>query len=267
MEFDFKKAIACLLLVLFAVISFFPLANRASNPATHEKVIASIDKNASTVLKLAASTTAASAGISMIPDDTATPIAEKLADFTEYFMIVLSVLYVEKYALTIFGALTFKILIPVACLAFVIGILTGAKAVHSIGMKFVLFAIAVSLAVPTSIWVSDTINETYHANIETTIASAEEFSQDTFRFSEAGGDKGLVASILQDLSETVSSLVNKASTIVNHFVELLAVMIVTSCVVPLLVILFFIWCIKVLTGVQISTTAIHLNPLKKKVHM
>ena len=61
-----------------------------------------------TVLKLTASSTAASAGITAIPGDAGTPIAEKLADFSEYGILILCVLYAEKYLLSILGSGVFK---------------------------------------------------------------------------------------------------------------------------------------------------------------
>lgn len=248
---DKKNVLICLLLVLAAVVSMLPVANWATRPGTYEKTIDSIDRNIATVLRLTAASTAASAGISMIPDDTATPIANKLADFSEYFLLILCVLYAEKYLMTLIGALAFRFVIPAACLGFAAGIMTHSAFLHKVACKFILFAIAASLAVPLSIMASDTIYNTYEQNMEQVIASAEEFTEQTEQLSQADGDKGLIASILQTMSETVSSLLAKASALINYFLELLAVMIVTSCLIPVLVLVFFIWLIKVLTGVQI----------------
>ena len=60
----------------------------------------------------------------------------------------------------------------------------------------------------------------------------------------------MIQSILNRLSETTESLTEKAAGILNRFVETLAVMIVTSCVIPLLVLLFFFWIINRITGVD-----------------
>ncbi|MEE0960181.1 MAG: hypothetical protein UH654_09150 [Lachnospiraceae bacterium] len=47
-------------------------------------------------------------------------------------------------------------------------------------------------------------------------------------------------------------LVNKVQNCLNNFVEAIAVMIITSCVIPILVIIFFIWLVKVLLDVDLS---------------
>ena len=52
---------------------------------------------------------------------------------------------------------------------------------------------------------------------------------------------------------TISSeeLVQKVQDSLNHFVEAVAVMLITSCVIPILVLLVFFWLIKVLLDVDI----------------
>ena len=56
------------------------------------------------------------------------------------------------------------------------------------------------------------------------------------------------------MPKTTASLTDKAVDAVNRFVETLAVMIVTSCVIPLLVLLFFLWVIRQLTGIDLSAS-------------
>ncbi|MBQ1575840.1 MAG: hypothetical protein IIZ83_02665, partial [Oscillospiraceae bacterium] len=83
MEKNLQKLLIAALLVLLAVFSFLFLADRASAPATHASTVAVIDEKTEDVLKLTASASLASFGVSAIPGDTATPIAGKLADFSE----------------------------------------------------------------------------------------------------------------------------------------------------------------------------------------
>lgn len=249
---NLRNILIVALLVLVSVISFFPIADWAAQPETHDHIIASIDNNIGTVLRLTATSTAASAAISMIPDDTATPIADKLADFTEYFLLILCVLYAEKYLLTLIGTLAFKLLIPAACACLAVGLFWKPELVSRLGCKLALFAVAASLAIPVSIAASDRIYATYEQSIEQTIVSAESFTEETSQLSQAGGDSGVLATILSKISETVSSLTRKATAVVNDMLEMLAVMIVTSCVIPILVLLFFVWLVKLLTGAPIA---------------
>lgn len=100
--------------LVIAFFSVFVLAGVASSPQFHASTIAALDEKQTTVLELTAASTAASAAITLLPGDTATPIAEKLADLSSGFLLVLCAIYLEKYLLTITGMVTFDFLIPAA---------------------------------------------------------------------------------------------------------------------------------------------------------
>ena len=133
MENTLRRVLAAALLVLLAVTSFLFVAERAAAPETHAGTVASIDEKVDTVMKLTATATLASVGISAIPDDTATPIAEKLTDFTEYFLLILCVLYVEKYLLRVIGIGAFKVLIPLACALFGVSLFWRSARLRALG--------------------------------------------------------------------------------------------------------------------------------------
>lgn len=247
------KIITAVLLVAIALASFFFAAPWASDDDTHAETVAAIDEKVETVLKLTATSTIASAGVSAIPGDTATPIAEKLADFTEYFLLILCVLYSEKYLLTIIGAGVFKIVIPCACALSLAALVYRPDILKKLAFKLAVFGLAMFVAIPLSIDVSDMIYASYESSIEETISDAESFSEKTDALEGTDKkDEGLISSILGRFSETAGSLQDKAANILNRFVETLAVLIVTSCIIPILVLLFFIWLIKMLTGFEIS---------------
>lgn len=250
-ENNLKRTLIALLLVFVALASFLLIGAKTTSPEAHRSTIASIDEKAETVLTLTATSTLASAGISAIPGDTATPIAEKLADFTEYFLVILCVLYAEKYLLTIIGAAAFKILIPCACAAGIVALFWNPKVMKRLAIKLAVFGLAIFIMIPFSIRVSDMIYDTYSKSFDRTITTAEDFTDKTDALAEAE-DAGLIEKALMELSESVSSLSEKASRVLNNFVESLAVMIVTSCVIPILVLVFFIWLIKVLTGIELQ---------------
>lgn len=250
MEAKAKKWLIVAALLLVAVVSFLPIADKLSAPATHAKTIASIDEKITKVLTLTASATMASAGISAIPDDTATPISEKLADFSEYFLVILCVLYMEKYLLTIIGAGVFRILIPIACALLGVSLFWNPKTLRHLAAKLAFIGLALVIVIPASVRTSDMIYGVYRSSIDETIESAQELSEETLSLTDAESDKGLLEKILEGLSETLDSLLNKAAKILNRFIESIAVMIVTSCLIPLLVLLFFLWVVKAITGID-----------------
>lgn len=257
MEKNLKKALGTALLILLAVVSIFVIARFASRPESYESTVLSVDDKIDTVLKLTASSTLLSAGVSAIPDDTATPIAEKLADFTEYFLLVLCVLYAEKFLLTIIGTAAFKILVPIACLFFIVALYRENESWQRVGAKTLLFALAVYFIIPLSLRVSDKIYNNYQETLDITISSAEDFTETTSEISESDGDETVISRILERISETATTLANKAAVLMNRFVQALAVLIVTSCIMPLLVLAFFAWLIKLFAGADITVNLPH----------
>ena len=251
-EKTLKKCTAALVLILIAAISFFFLANWAGSSQTNLATIESIDNKTATVLKLTATASLASVGISAIPGDTATPIADKLTDFAEYFLLILCILYAEKYLLTLIGAAAFKVLIPIACGLGIVAIFSKSYLARRLATRLAIFSVAMFLIIPLSIRGSDMIYKSYEDSINATITETEQFTDETAPLTEESNQSKL-ASLLESLKQTASGLTQKASGILNHYVQALAILIVTSCVIPILIIIFFIWLIKLFTGLSVST--------------
>ena len=245
MEKKLQRLLLSALLVLLAVFSFLFLGDRASTPATHASTVAVIDEKTEDVLKLTASASLASFGVSAIPGDTATPID---------FLLILTVLYAEKFLITIIGAGVFRILIPCACVLAIISLYRHPVLFRRLALRLTAVGLALYLLIPLSFKVSDLVYGAYRESIDGTISAAETLSDETAPLADAAEDKGVIQSILDRLSETTASLTDKAVDAVNRFVETLAVMIVTACVIPLLVLLFFLWIVKQLTGLDLSAS-------------
>ena len=101
MNFNKQKCITAVILLLVAILSITVIGKYASSPENHQKTIASLDEKKQTVMELTAASTVTSALITLLPGDTATPIAEKMADVSGYLLVVLCAIYLEKYLVTI----------------------------------------------------------------------------------------------------------------------------------------------------------------------
>ena len=237
--------------ILIAALSFFFLAGILSSPETYSGIIRSIDDKVETVLKLTASSTAASAGITAIPGDVGTPIAEKLADFSEYGILILCVLYAEKYLLSILGSGVFRFIIPIACMLYPLGLFHDLEGIKPILKKIAIVSLALYFVIPLSVHISDRIYETYQASIDNTISAAEDLAEDAAIAGSSAEDQNAIQRIWNALSESASSFAERGAEILNRFIESLAVMIVTSCVIPILVLLFSLWIINQVFGFSI----------------
>ena len=76
-------------LLVAAVLSFFCIAPHMTQPSTYQNSLNTLQGKQETVLELTAVSAAASTAITVLPGDVATPIADKLADLSGYFLIVL----------------------------------------------------------------------------------------------------------------------------------------------------------------------------------
>lgn len=266
-NFDNKSvrlAIKIVIPLLIAVLSIFVVGKYATSISSYSYSIKSLDEKKTTVMELTAASTAASAAITLLPGDTATPIATKLADLSSYFLVVLCAIYLEKYLLTMTGYATFYFLIPIACGLYVLNLFVKNPSLHYLTKRLVVFGIAIVVAVPASVRVSDVIDRTYQSSVDQMIEDAKstteeiEGSADSDSEEEEKGLWGKVTDAIDNATVNVSNAVEKVQTVLNDFIEALAVLIVTSCVIPVITLLFFIWLFRVVFGVDIQTT-------KKKV--
>lgn len=251
---DILKTVA---LLVAAVICFALIAPVVSEPGRWQGTFASIDDKAETVLMLAGASAVASTAISAIPDDFGTPIANQVAEYTDYLLLILSILMAEKYLLTILGLIAFRFLIPLALICAVPLVGRISPALKMITGKVAVLALALFLVIPASMAAADLIYDVYQVSFDETINAVSLLnSEEDPAESE---DEGFFSSMWSSVSSAVSSTVDtvthipeRVTNIINHFLQSIAVMIVTSCIIPLAVLLMFLWIAKEITGYQVS---------------
>ena len=269
-----KKILFALIPIVIALLSFFVIARFTSSTEFNAKTIQSLDDKKTTVMELTAASTAASAAITLIPGDVGTPIANKLADLSSYFLIVLSAIYLEKYLVTITGYAAFKILVPIACVFFSGYLLWRKEILRVVAQKFLLFGLAVYLVIPASVKVADMIETTYASSIESTIETAKQTTDEiesetgesgqvddksSNEKSQSDSDSdskenagGFFSGLFNKVQEGVSTATANVKNVLNNFIEALAILLVTSCLIPILVLIFFVWLVKMLLGLNID---------------
>ena len=292
MKVNITKCIVAILLIIIGAVSFASVSKYASKPENHKATIASLDDKKETVLELTAATTATSALITLLPGDTATPIAEKMADLSTYLLVVLCAVFLEKYLVTITGYAAFRYLIPAACVLFLINLAVNNETIRKLASKLLVFGLAIFVVVPASVKMSDLIENTYRAQIESAMEEAKETQDivgdvsDRESTTEAASDtqsdrkeqsanddttsdsgvfgfldkaKDAISNAKDSVNDAVSNvaisseeLVKKVENTLNRFIEAVAVMIITSCIIPMLVLVFFFWLIKILLEVDVT---------------
>lgn len=265
----YLRILFVIILTVAIILSWTVFGNRATDAATYSHTIEVLDKNRSTVLGLSAASAAASAAVSALPTDICSSIAEQLSEFTSWFMMILGFIYLEKYLLTILGGAACYILFPVGCGILLTHCFFPQPNLKSLGTKLVAFGMVVLLAVPASIMISDEINSIYSQSIELTVQSADAVSDNLIGDVTTGDQSGTsvideAKTLLDDVTTSVAGVIEQFKNVLNRFIEATAVMVVTTCLIPILVILFFIWVVKTLFNVPIVLPTQMLKPKKAK---
>ena len=139
-----KRIVSCVLLLIIGLGCFFGISGWQSSPETHRTSIEYLNEKQATVMKLTAASTAASAAVSALPGDTGSAIAEKLADLTSDFLIVLCAIMLEKYLLTITGYAVFRFILPAVCVLLIVRQFRSSEILAKLAFKLALFGMAAS---------------------------------------------------------------------------------------------------------------------------
>jgi len=258
-------------LVVLALLSGFVARPHFADTKTWDSTIEVIDQKKGNVLALTTSCVALSAGITALPGDTGTPVAEQLAQLSGNLGIVLAV----QYLLTILWSVGLGILIPFALVLFAVslgihGRWSTSAVLRRAATRVLVVAVIGMALVPASVWVSQKVDETYQVSIEQTEQKATEASKASSTKSEKKSETTENKNVLEQLTDGASSLLtsvtdsaksmtDKVVQQVTDLIEGVIVMIVTSCVIPLLVLAAFLWLGHTLLGIDISGPANYLT--------
>jgi len=238
---NYKKLMLIAVLALVAVISFTKIAPFAADPENHKHTIEQTDERIASVMALSGGAAATSATLSLLPGDMCTPLADQLAEMATYFLLILSSLYLEKFLISLSGYITFMGLIPLACVFMCIMVATGRRTYSRTAGKIALIGIIIFLIVPASVKLSDMVYQTQATQVNTTI---EEYNNLEI---EGDSESGLFNEFTTITTETI----DRITSFIDNLMESLAVMIVTSCVIPLLVFFFLVWLVKTIFSANI----------------
>lgn len=223
MNLNIKNIIISVIIVIACVLSMTVIADKVSDPNAHSETIEMLTEKQNQVLALAAASSAASTALSLLPDDNGTPIANEIAEITSYLMIITCVLFMEKFMITISTLLAFKITFPIAGILFVVYLLKGNNICKDLAIKVCVFTLLTLAIIPTSVRLTEVIEDIHQINYE----QVEDTSLDT------SSEKTGLFALLENITNTVKDLPEKAKNLMGEFIDTIAVFLVTSCIIPL----------------------------------
>lgn len=274
-----KKIICIAMIIAIGCASFFAAAPLAENPENYQKTMETLDSIENKAIVMTGTSIALATAAALVPGDATTPVANKLADVAGYMIIVYVAIIIEKYLLALTGIAAFKILIPAATLLLLLSILVprigNENKLNRLAAKFIVIGIMLWALVPASSAVINVITDTYDTNYGTGLKveesafetldemeNAEKSVQNNEEKKETGKDfslKEMWKDITEKTSEVTDSVKGKVSAGVvefqnslNNMLEGVAVMIVTTCVIPIAVLFLFLWIIKAVTGMNFT---------------
>ena len=249
-----KKTTAIRLIIVTVLIVLLTLSVTVgdkyfSDPEHYSQTLAALDDKEEKVMKLTGSCATAAALLAAVPDDVTTPVADEIADLASTFAIVLSVIFIEKYSLTLIGHLVFKFLFPAAILLLIAWLLLNRGFLARWAIKLGLFGAILCLIIPFAMDVSELIEQTSDYKIEQTIAEAEGISQEINENTDSEGN--FFEKAWEKIKGGVSGLMDRASDLLKSTLETAAVLLATACIIPIAVIFVMVWVIRALFGMHI----------------
>ena len=264
-KIDKKRIIAVIILVVITLISIFGVSKIASSNEFHTKSIQKLDEKKVVVLELTAATAATSTAIALVPGDATTPLANQILQLSSYLLIVVGAILLEKVLLTLTGYIAFTFLIPIACLLYGIYLFAKKDILRSLAIKLAVFGIVIFMVVPISIQISNLIEDTYQESINQTIEEAKNIENESEKENtnneseEATGWNAFTSKakeIVSDVGDNVSEWIHKGEKALSDFIDAIAILLITSCVIPILVLILFVWIVKIIFGISIPVKEI-----------
>ena len=237
-------------LLLAALLSVTVLGRHYSNPETYAGNIKALNEKKADIEKLAGAAAAASAAITLMPGDFGTPIADKLADLSGYFLLIMCTVYIEKILVTLGGILAFDILIPLGLILLAINIFWPSH-LQKMALRVISLGIILVLLVPVSLRISGAVESQYEAEIQETIHAASQNSEEIQGTAERADDEGLWSQFVEKVKGGGSAVLERLESTLSSFTDAVAIYIVTTCVIPVVVLLLGLWLITLLFHIEI----------------
>ena len=251
-----KWVLHLLIPVLIAVLSFFVLSEKIPQTQYIQTSLESVEKSKTTVMEFAGATLATSLAISALPDDFASPLAESLADMNKYFIFILIVLFVERLILMQGIKVSFLAIIPVACLLYAFGYAIRREFFINFGKKIGLLGLALVLVIPCSTHVTNYVGKEYLEYVDETIQDTQKGS-DTIN--EIVLNEDTEQTIFEKLSGAFKTAIQGVKDLLQYFNNMIkkcmnsiAIMIITTFLLPLVNLFFFKWLLAELFQIKLA---------------
>ncbi|MBR4084758.1 MAG: hypothetical protein IKK33_10815 [Lachnospiraceae bacterium] len=244
-EASAKTLVKVLLAVFFMLLSIFVLAYEVPKTKLVQETVESLEESRNQIMDFSGATITTSLAITALPDDFGTPLADTLADMNTYFVFVFAVVFVEKLLVVEGIRIAFTYVIPAALGLYILGLLATKDRVKVFGEKLFIFGMAVVLVIPISTHFTEKVCADYLVYVDETIAEANDGAEKVNEIMSTNPDEATIFDKLSNAFKTamkeMSDLLDYFENVLKKFVNSIAIMIVTTFVLPLFVLMVFKW--------------------------
>jgi len=262
------KLAKCLVAVLVMVVSIFVLAQKVPQTKMVNDTIESIEESNKTIMEFSGATITTSLALSAFPNDFATPLASTLSDLNTYFIFIFAVLFVEKLVVIEGVKIAFVYIIPAACILYIAYVSFGKDIFKNFATKLVVLGLAVVFVIPLSTYFTEKVCADYLVYVDETIEEANAGAEKVNEVMASGEEEATIFDKLSDAFQTaiqgVNDLMAYFENVIKKCVNSIAIMIVTSFVLPLLTLFLFRWLLNELFGWNLPKQPINIRLSKNK---
>ena len=248
-----------ILLIAVCLLSFLWVSRVATDNAIFTQMNKTIDNKEQNVMALSAGTMGMSVAITLIPGDTGTTLAEKLSDMSGYMFLVLIGLYIEKILLLLSGTIAFRVLIPIGCIFCLYHLFFDRGFAWRLGVKMIVFGIALFALVPTSVWVTQKIDNSSNVSVEQRVEESSKKAEQIAKKAKKETSKNILDKIGNAITTGMDNTINSAKTYFKNTMDIVAAMVVTSFVIPVLTLLILLFLFKSIWGIQIDVKPVKVS--------
>ena len=264
-----RVLVKILLAVFFMMLSIFVLAYEVPQAGYMQSTVNSLEESRTKIMEFSGATIATSLAITALPDDFGTPLADTLADMNMYFIFIFAVLFVEKLLVVEGVKFSFAWIIPIALGLYILGTLITKDSIKLFAKKMLIFGMAVVFVIPVSTHFTEKVCADYLVYVDDTIAEANDGAQKVNEIMATEEEETTIFDKLSAAFKTAMSGMNDLmeyfENVIKKFINSIAIMLVTSFVMPLFILVIFRWLIKELFSLNLSLPQVKiLLPGKNK---
>ena len=233
-----------IVLILAAIFSMTLLTRVIATPAFFASSIEKLDEKKEEALVLTTAVALSSTLVTALPDDIGSPIADELSELTTVLMVIVCVIFFEKYLLVILAFLAFFGIIPAACILGVVNTIKKTAENTKWINKLIALALVFVMVIPVSVKIISVVDETYAETFDQTLERVKAFSSEAENM--VGDEDSSFLTVLSNVGKGVSNLAQNAKDILNLLLDAIGVLLITVCFIPVLTIVLLLWSMKLM---------------------